>query len=78
MDDARIDVLVLAVSPREHAFEEVTRYRRLTPTTKIVGIYRTRRVRNEMIAAGVDATVDELDGLGVLLAAVRRVAPFDE
>lgn len=39
VDDSRTDVLVVAVGPREQPFDEVTRYRQLPSTTKIVGIY---------------------------------------
>lgn len=75
VNDRRTDVLVLAVSPREPVFDEVVRYRRLTPTTKIVGLYTTRSVKHQMVAAGTDAVVFEHDGLGAVIEAVRLVAP---
>jgi DNA-binding NarL/FixJ family response regulator len=77
VDDAKIDVLVLAVPPHEDAAGEVARYRRLTPTTRIVGVYSHPKVRDGMAAAGADAVVDEYAGLGPLLEAIRRVAPLE-
>lgn len=75
VDDRRADVLLLAIPNWEEVFEEVCRYRRLTPTTKIVGLYRTGQGKNGMIAAGADAVVDEYAGLAELIKAIRRVAP---
>lgn len=78
LEESRADVLVLWVPWRERPFEEITRYRRAAPTTRIVGLYSHTSIRNEMLAAGADAVVDEEDGLGPLLEAIRRVAPFEE
>jgi DNA-binding NarL/FixJ family response regulator len=73
--DSRADVLILWVPWRTQPFDEITRYRRAAPAMKIVGLFTHSSVRNEMIAAGADAVVDEADGLATLIEAVRRVAP---
>lgn len=75
-DDDAVDVLILWVPWPEPPFEEVTRYRKKAPTTRIVGLYTHTKMRNEMIAAGADEVVDEAAGLAPLLAAIRRVAPI--
>lgn len=72
-DDRRADVLVLWVPWRERPFEEMTRYRRAAPTTKIVGLYTDGSIKREMISAGADAVVDEADGLAPLLDAIRHL-----
>lgn len=71
----RADVLVLWVPWRTQPFDEITRYRQAAPAMKIVGLFTHASVRNEMIAAGADAVVDEADGLAPLVGAIRRVAP---
>jgi DNA-binding NarL/FixJ family response regulator len=73
--EARPDVLVLWVPWRTQPFDEITRYRAAAPETRIVGLFTHSSVRNEMIAAGADAVVDEADGLAPLIEAIRRVAP---
>jgi DNA-binding NarL/FixJ family response regulator len=73
-DDTRTDVLLLWVPWRERPFEQVTLYRRQAPTTRIVGLSTHVTIRNQMLAAGVDAIVDEADGVESLLAAIRQVA----
>lgn len=77
-DDGRADVLVLSVPWRERPFEEITRYRREAPTTRIIGLYAHSTVRNEMIAAGADAVVDEADGIAPLVDAIRRLGPIED
>ncbi len=75
VSDTRADVLVLWVPWRTQPFDEITRYRRAAPSMKIVGLFTHSSVRNEMIAAGADAVVDEADGLAPLVEAIRQVAP---
>jgi DNA-binding NarL/FixJ family response regulator len=75
VSDERADVLVLWVPWRTQPFDEITRYRRAAPSMKIVGLFTHTSVRNEMIAAGADAVVDEADGLIPLIEAIRSVAP---
>jgi DNA-binding NarL/FixJ family response regulator len=75
-DDRRADVLILWVPWRTKPFDEIARYRRAAPTTKIVGLYTHSSVRNEMIAAGADEVVDEADGMAPLLGAIRRLMPL--
>ncbi len=77
-DDRRADVLILWVPWRERPFEEITRYRREAPTTRIIGLYTHSTVRNEMIAAGADAVIDEADGLAPLIDAIRRLGPIED
>jgi DNA-binding NarL/FixJ family response regulator len=74
VSEARPDVLVLWVPWRTQPFDEITRYRAAAPETRIVGLFTHSSVRNEMIAAGADAVVDEADGLAPLIEAIRRVA----
>jgi len=74
VSDERADVLILWVPWRTQPFHEIARYRLAAPTMKIVGLFTHASVRNEMIAAGADAVVDEADGLVPLVEAVRRVA----
>ena len=78
VDDSRADVLLLWVPWRLEPFNEITRYRRAAPTTKIIGLYTHSSMRNQMIAAGADAVIDEGDGLESLLATIRQVMPFAE
>lgn len=75
VSEERADVLVLWVPWRTQPFDEIKRYRRAAPGMKIVGLFTHSSVRNEMIAAGADAVVDEADGLAPLIDALRRVAP---
>ena len=78
VDDGRCDVLILWVPWRTEPFTEITRYRRAVPTSRIIGLYTHSSIRNQMIAAGADAVVDEADGLQPLLDAIRQFTPFGE
>ncbi len=78
VDDGGIDVLILWVPWRTEPFIEITRYRRAAPTSRIIGLYTHSSIRNQMIAAGADAVVDEADGLRPLLDAIRQFAPLGE
>ncbi|HEX6985234.1 MAG TPA: hypothetical protein VF170_07645 [Planctomycetaceae bacterium] len=65
------NVLVYGASGFAYSADHFARCRAACRRARIIGLYTTPSVYQDLLAGGVSAAVDPADGLAVLLAAIR-------